>query len=80
MTDLFDYPELQNQSVRRILWAYGCPQDYEGCDLLIQKLNEVGYTCEYGLDASPYNLRKIEYPSLSYEDRAHLMWALNNQI
>jgi len=35
------------------------PQDYEDCDLLIQKLNAVGYTCEYGLDAVPYNLTKL---------------------
>jgi hypothetical protein len=58
MTDLFDYPELQPKEVREILWSY-VPQDYEDCDLLIQKLNAVGYTCEYGLDASPYNLTKL---------------------
>jgi hypothetical protein len=60
MTDLFECTEKQTKEVRKILWAYGCPQDYEGCDLLIQKLNEVGYTCEYGLDASPYNLTKLK--------------------
>jgi hypothetical protein len=58
MTDLFEYPELQPKEVRKILWSY-VPQDYEDCDLLIQKLNAVGYTCEYGLDASPYNLTKL---------------------
>ena len=76
MTDLFDYPELQPASVRKILWSYGYTHDYEGCDLLIEKLYDVGYTCSYGLDAMPYNLRKLEDAN---EDHAHLMWALNNE-
>lgn len=59
MTDLFEHPEKLPQAVHQILNEFGYTEDYEACDLLIQKLNEVGYTCEYGLDASPYNLTKI---------------------
>jgi hypothetical protein len=59
MKDLFEYPEQQPAKVRKVLWSYGFCHDYEGCQLLVQKLNEVGYTCEYGLDASPYNLTKL---------------------
>lgn len=33
---------------------------YESCEQLIQDLNEHGYTCDYGLDASPYDLQKID--------------------
>ena len=32
---------------------------YEDCEKFISKLNKVGYTCEYGLDAEPYGLRKL---------------------
>lgn len=32
---------------------------YEDCKRFIAKLNKVGYTCEYGLDAEPYGLRKL---------------------
>lgn len=59
MTDLFECPELLPQEVQDIIEQHGEACDYEECDLLIQKLNEVGYTCEYGLDASPYNLTKL---------------------
>ncbi len=32
---------------------------YESCQQLVFDLEEFGYTCEYGLDASPYNLTKL---------------------
>ena len=28
-------------------------------DKLVKDLNAVGYTCDYGLDASPYDLKQI---------------------
>jgi hypothetical protein len=33
--------------------------DYTDCDNLINDLNKVGWTCEYDLDAVPYNLVKL---------------------
>lgn len=34
--------------------------DYKDCSELVDKLNTIGYTCEYGLDAEPFALRKID--------------------
>jgi hypothetical protein len=33
--------------------------DYINCQELVDKLNKVGYTCEFGLDSIPFNLTKI---------------------
>jgi hypothetical protein len=33
--------------------------DYENCAKLVEELEAVGYTCDYGLDASPYDLKQI---------------------
>jgi hypothetical protein len=33
--------------------------DYESCENLVKELNGIGWTCEYYLDAEPYNLRRI---------------------
>ena len=32
---------------------------YDTCARLVDELNEVGYTIDYGLDADPYDLRKL---------------------
>lgn len=46
--------------VKSILDKYSdCDNDYETCILLVEELNKIGWTCEYGLDAVPYNFRKI---------------------
>lgn len=79
MKDLFDCPEKHPANLRKVLWSYGYTHDYDGCDLLIQKLNAIGYTCDYGLDASPYNLRKLQpTKKYSYEDMAHMAFALHS--
>lgn len=33
--------------------------NYHNCKRLQTKLEEIGYTCTYGLEAEPYNLKKI---------------------
>lgn len=38
-------------------------ETYKNCDKLIAKLEAVGYTCNYYLDAIPYNLRLNEEPT-----------------
>lgn len=77
MKDLFEYPELLPDNVLAVIDKYAeMDMTYENCNDLIDDLYDVGYTCEYGLDACPYNLRKLEDAN---EDHAHLMWALNNE-
>ena len=59
-SDLFDnYNELP-QEVKNILdeFTENGPT-YDNCEILVEKLNAVGYTCEYYLDAQPFNLKKL---------------------
>lgn len=58
--DLFEHYETLPKEVQVILDKY-CIGDstYEDCRKLVLELESVGYTCEYGLDAEPYELRKL---------------------
>ena len=59
--DLFNTPELLPQKVKDILAKYDeMGTSYDTCNNLIKELEQVGYTCEYGLDGIPYELQKIE--------------------
>ena len=61
MKDLFEDYENLPISVLKILEKHeNSEQDYASCEQLVKELNAVGYTCEYYLDAIPYNLQKIE--------------------
>lgn len=59
--DLFKHPDLLPKDVIDLLIEFGRTDEcnYKDCDKLVADLNKLGYTCEYGLDASPYNLTKI---------------------
>jgi hypothetical protein len=60
MEDLFDTPEALPLEVQAILEKYSNKDfNYKNCGNLVDELEQVGYTCEYGLDASPYDLRKV---------------------
>lgn len=58
MNDLFETPELIPKDVLDILATF---QDntYEECERVLNKLEQIGYTYEYGLDAEPFNLMKL---------------------
>jgi hypothetical protein len=58
--DLFENPVSLPQEVQNVLEDFSDIEDYEGCQELIEALELIGYTCEYGLDAVPYGLRKID--------------------
>lgn len=58
--DLFEHPELLPLEVQGVIDKFSeSENDYADCAKLVEELNDVGYTCDYGLDAEPYNLRKI---------------------
>jgi len=58
--DLFDNIEILPKKVKKILKKFSLKsKTYENCSKLIKKLNKVGYTCDYGLDAEPYELTKL---------------------
>ena len=61
MEDLFekDFSELPIE-VQEVLSNYVYEDfNYESCANLVDDLNSIGYTCEYGLGAEPFGLRKL---------------------
>lgn len=78
MKDYFEFLDEVPTEVRLVLDKFFWKDNigYDDCAELVDDLYDVGWTCEYGLDADPYNLRKLEDAN---EDHAHLMWALNNE-
>jgi hypothetical protein len=60
MEDLFEKYETLPLEVQKILSDYDdSDQTYINCDKLVNDLEKVGYTCDYYLDAIPYNLKKL---------------------
>lgn len=62
MEDLFGCLDTLPEEVQEVVNLYYPlypPFDYESCEILVNKLNEVGYTCDYGLDGVPFNLTKL---------------------
>lgn len=57
--DFFERHELLPKKVQRIINNTGEAEGYKGCDKLLKKLQSIGWTFEYGLDASPYDLRPM---------------------
>jgi hypothetical protein len=71
--DLFEDYENLPQEVNDIIAKYPDGLTYPECEEFIKELEKVGYTCDYGLDAVPYGLKKIENTELrsvevEYED------------
>lgn len=62
--DLFEQIEQLPEPVQNILKEFEQKYEDEGnytvCNWLIEQLKPLGYTCDYGLDAIPYDLRKLE--------------------
>ena len=58
--DLFEDHENLPKEVQDVLDKF-CDGDnsYEKCRALIDALQPIGYTCEYGLSGEPYGLKKI---------------------
>ena len=59
MTDLFDHYDILPEPVKQVLESINEDADYADLNEANLKLNEIGYCFEYGLDAIPYNLKKI---------------------
>jgi len=56
--DLFETPEKLPKKVRKILDTWQ-GDTYEECEFMLKKLKPLGYTFEYYLDGTPFNLRLI---------------------
>lgn len=58
--DLFEDIESLPQEVQDVITKYEeMDNTYENCRALVADLKVVGYTCDYGLDAIPYELKKL---------------------
>lgn len=59
--DLFEHFEFLPDGVRKLILEYHNENvhSYEKSNKLIDDLKPFGYTCQYGLDSIPYNLKKI---------------------
>ena len=58
--DLFEHYDSLPIEVRVILDKYSeMDYTYETCSNLVDDLNEVGFSCSYGLDAEPFGLHKL---------------------
>ena len=58
--DLFEHYETLPQNVLDVLSKHGDGDfTYTDCEALKTDLEAIGYTCDYGLDATPYELRKL---------------------
>lgn len=59
MKDLFEQTEKLPKEVITLLENF--EPSYTNCKLLVEQLNKIGYTCDYGLDAQPYELHKLKH-------------------
>lgn len=59
--DLFEHIESLPQEVQNLINNWDCIIDtYEECDKFLAALKPLGYEFKYYLDATPYDLRKID--------------------
>ncbi|MEJ6982436.1 hypothetical protein WG906_18365 [Pedobacter sp. P351] len=59
LLELFEHYALLPENVQNLLLDFGECEDYDDCKALIEILETVGYTADYGLDAEPYHLTKL---------------------
>jgi hypothetical protein len=58
--DMFEYYRLLPDDVNELIDEFAKDgETYDDCDVLGEKLAELGWYMDYGLDASPYALRPI---------------------
>lgn len=61
----FENYEVLPKEIKKIIDLYNVRKElleidgYKNCALLVTALEKNGWTCEYGLDAEPFNLRKL---------------------
>ena len=68
MADMFEHYDQLPQEVQEVLGKHAeMDETYENCANLVSDLESVGWTCDYYLDAVPFDLRKIGEPS-NYTD------------
>lgn len=59
MKDLFEHYDELPTKVLTLIEGLDDALSYKDCEALLKELNDLGYTCEYGLDGILYNLQKL---------------------
>lgn len=60
MNDLFETPEKLPIEILYLINDFNeYEPDYKSCEILLKKCLKLGYTFNYGLDAIPFNLKKL---------------------
>lgn len=69
--DLFEDFENLPENVKQLINDFHTRSEeleidgYENCKILVSELELIGYSCEYYLDAEPFNLKKVDNQSES---------------
>ena len=59
-SDLFEETEFLPIEIQKLLNDFSMKeQNYKNCEILLSECEKLGYTFEFGLDATPINLQKI---------------------
>jgi hypothetical protein len=63
--DLFDHYQKQPPTLQKIVSLYADKEESEGlsyddCAEFLKLVNRIGFTFEYGLDATPFNLTQLK--------------------
>ena len=60
--DYFEQYHLLPQEVHKLIMDFDKKGEftYETCRKLIKKLNKLGWTCDYDLSATPFDLKPLE--------------------
>ena len=66
MKDLFKHYEEQPEELQEICEHYSIKEqaqglNYNDCATFQKEVEAIGYTFNYGLDAEPFNLRKLDH-------------------
>jgi hypothetical protein len=62
MEDLFESLEKQPIELQNLFLEYFDVETYEECEELLAKTEELGYTFDYDLSATPFDLQKLPPP------------------
>ena len=78
--DLFEEMDNLPEEVQAVLRKYSTEDEtYTNAESMLSELESLGYTFEYGLDAVPYNLRKIDISEDNSPEDVEIADFLNQQ-
>ena len=66
--DLFEHYGALPKEVQDLILTITDEFDYKDCENMVLSLNDLGYTCEYGLSAELFNLQKLETTNKTPEE------------